>query len=117
MGKHVTSLEGVLPGVSSRATHLFLSNNSLSSLRGLEPFSGVTCLSLAHNLVRRTEDLRPLASLARLETLSLEGNPVCGAANYRAHVVSLTAACLKTLDRRKVRACPCFTWFCVYARV
>ncbi|CAN0031559.1 unnamed protein product, partial [Laminaria digitata] len=103
VGKHITSLEGVPAGVSSRATHLFLSNNSLCSLSGLEAFSGVTCLSLAHNLVRRTEDLRPLACLSRLETLSLEGNPVCGAANYRAHVVSLAAASsLKTLDRRKV---------------
>lgn len=104
VGKHITSLEGVPPGVSSRATQLFLSNNSLCSLRGLEPFSAVACLSLSHNLVRRTEDLLPLASLPRLEALSLEGNPVCGAANYRAHVVSLTSPCLRTLDRREVRA-------------
>lgn len=102
VGKHITSIEGVPLGVSSRATQLFLSNNSLRSLRGLESFSGVACLSLSHNLVRRTEDLRLLASLARLETLSLEGNPVCGAANYRAHVVSFASPCLKTLDRREV---------------
>lgn len=102
VGKHITSLEGVPPSVSSRATQLFLSNNSLGSLLGLESFSGVTCLSLAHNLVRRTEDLRPLAFLARLETLSLEGNPVCGAANYRAHVVTVASPCLKTLDDREV---------------
>lgn len=75
----------------------------------------VTSLSLAHNLVRRAEDLRPLAALARLETLSLEGNPVCGAANYRAHVVSCSSTCLKTLDRREVNAallaCACaLTW-------
>lgn len=103
VGKHITSIEGVPSGVSSRATHLFLSNNSLRSLGGLESFSGVACLSLSHNLVRRTEDLRPLTSLVRLEMLSLEGNPVCGAANYRAHVVSLASPCLKTLDRREVR--------------
>ncbi|CAN0481504.1 unnamed protein product, partial [Ectocarpus sp. 12 AP-2014] len=100
--KHITSLEGVPSGVSSRATHLFLSNNSLRWLRGVEAFSGVVCLSISHNLVRRMEDLHPLSLLARLETLSLEGNPVCGAANYRAHVVSLTSACLKTLDGREV---------------
>lgn len=103
VGKHITSLEGVPAGVSSRASQLFLSNNSLSSLRGLEAFSGAACLSLSHNLVRRTEDLRPLAALTRLETLSLEGNPVCGAANYRAHVISFTSPCLKTLDHREVR--------------
>lgn len=101
--------------MSSRTTHLFLSNNSLRSLHGLESFMGVTSLSLAHNLVRRAEDLRPLAALARLETLSLEGNPVCGAANYRAHVVSCSSTCLKTLDRREVNAallaCACaLTW-------
>lgn len=91
--------------MSSRATHLFLSNNSVRSLNGLGLFSGVRCLSLSHNLVRRAEDLHPLASLTRLETISLEGNPVCGAANYRAHVVSLASPCLKTVDRREVCAC------------
>ena len=104
VGKHLTSLDGVPPGVSSRTTHLFLSNNSLHSLRGLEAFSAVACLSLSQNLLRRTEDLRPLASLPRLEALSLEGSPVCGAANYRAHVVSLAPPCLRTLDRREVRS-------------
>lgn len=102
VGKHITALESVPPGVSARATQLFLSNNSLCSLRGLEPFSGVASLSVAHNLVRRTEDLQPLAALGRLETVSLEGNPVCGAANYRAHVISLCSPCLRLLDRREV---------------
>lgn len=106
VGKHITSLEGVPSGVSSRATQLFLSNNSLRWLRGIEAFSGVVCLSLSHNLVRRTEDLHPLSLLAHLETLSLEGNPVCGAANYRAHVLSLAPACFKTLDGREVRDMP-----------
>lgn len=105
VGKHITSLEGVPPGVSSRVAQLFLSNNSLRSLRGLEGFSGVACLSLSHNLVRRTEELLPLASLPLLEALSLEGSPVCGAANYRAHVVSLAPPCLRMLDRREVGAC------------
>ncbi|CBN76158.1 conserved unknown protein [Ectocarpus siliculosus] len=104
VGKHITSLEGVPSGVSSRATQLFLSNNSLRWLRGVEAFSGVVCLSISHNLVRRTEDLHPLSLLAHLEMLSLEGNPVCGAANYRAHVVSLASACLKTLDGREMLA-------------
>ena len=104
VGKHITSLGGVSPSVSSRATHLFVSNNSLESLRGLERFSGVTCLSLTHNLIHRSNDLHPLASLARLETLSLEGNPVCSTPNYRAHVIALASPCLKTLDRREVRS-------------
>ncbi|CAM9433338.1 unnamed protein product, partial [Hapterophycus canaliculatus] len=34
--------------------------------------------------------------------LSLEGNPVCGAANYRAHVISLASPSLKTLDHREM---------------
>ncbi|CAM9456742.1 unnamed protein product, partial [Scytosiphon promiscuus] len=102
VGKHLTSLGGVTPGVSTRATQLFLSNNSLGSLRGLDTFSGAVCLSLSHNLVRRTGDLRPLAALTRLETLSMEGNSVCGAANYRAHVISLVSPSLKTLDHREM---------------
>lgn len=101
--------------MASRTAQLFLSNNSLRSVRGLEAFSGLTCLSLSRNLVRRTADLLPLASLPRLETLSLEGSPVCGAANYRAHVISLAPPRFRTLDRREVCICMC-VFVCVCAR-
>lgn len=84
-------------------TSLFLSNNDLCSLRGLECFGGVASLSLGGNLLRRVEDLRPLASLPRLETLSLEVNPVCGAPNYRAHVIASATRSLRVLDRREAR--------------
>ncbi|CAM9189783.1 unnamed protein product, partial [Sphacelaria rigidula] len=103
VGKNITSLDDVPPSVASRAIHLFLSNNNLCSLRDLESFSGVLSLSVANNLLRRTEDLRPLGALERVETMSLEGNPVCGASNYRAHVLCyVDSPRLKTLDHREI---------------
>jgi hypothetical protein len=44
-----------------RVTGAFLSDNDLSSCRGVEQFACLRSLSLANNLIRRIEDLEPLA--------------------------------------------------------
>ncbi len=43
-----------------RVTAAFLSDNDLSSCRGVEQFACLRSLSLANNLIRRIEDLEPL---------------------------------------------------------
>ena len=92
-----------LPPAALSAAVVHLSGNRLATLRGAEAFASLRVLSAAHNLVADVEGVAPLAACARLEALSLEGNPLArGAApNYRAHVIALLPT-LRELDGRAV---------------
>ena len=59
-------------------------------------------LVLSYNRIRSVAALAPLASCARLEFLSLVGNPVVQTKNYRLAVIGMLEG-LKTLDFRRVQ--------------
>jgi hypothetical protein len=89
--------------VALPCTHLFLSNNDISSLLGIEQFQNVKVLSLSNNMLRRTGDLVQLRSLRYLEKLNLEGNGVTSMPFYRQFIIALCPR-LSLLDNVPVSA-------------
>lgn len=78
-------------------TTLYMSNNSIENIAGIQQFTALRSLSLANNLIRYVHSLLPLQGLEQLETLSLEGNPVCAMAYYRDKVIHYCRV-LRSLD-------------------
>ncbi|KAG1330559.1 Serine/threonine-protein kinase 11-interacting protein [Cocos nucifera] len=74
--------------VSCRIVKLVLRNNALATLRGIENLKSLEGLDLSCNIVSSFTELEILASLSCLQSLWLEGNPICCARWYRAHVFS-----------------------------
>lgn len=86
--RYVTNID-TLPAIFQAAKTVYLSTNFLSSLRGVDQFFAVEVLSLAHNRLRRIEDLAPLHACLNLKSLYLEGNPLAKLPFYRTRVVAL----------------------------
>ncbi|PKU79897.1 Dynein light chain 1, axonemal [Dendrobium catenatum] len=77
-----------LSQVSCPIVKLVLRNNVLRTLRGLENLKLVEGLDLSCNLISSFSEMEILANLPCLQNLWLEGNPICYARWYRAHVFS-----------------------------
>ena len=89
VGCYLTELDNLPDKLSNRVKTLFLSQNSLESLLGIQQFRNVTCVSLANNAVRYLDALQPLAALTSLEKLTLDGNVVTTMPYYREIVLGL----------------------------
>ncbi|XP_008775381.2 uncharacterized protein LOC103695751 isoform X1 [Phoenix dactylifera] len=74
--------------VSCRIVKLVLRNNALATLHGIENLKSLEGLDLSYNIISGFTELEILASLSCLQSLWLEGNPICFARWYRAHVFS-----------------------------
>ncbi|XP_019421120.1 PREDICTED: uncharacterized protein LOC109331212 isoform X2 [Lupinus angustifolius] len=74
--------------VSYHIVKLVLRNNALSTLRGIENLKSLEGLDVSYNIISNFSELEFLASLTNLQTLWLEGNPLCCARWYRAQVFS-----------------------------
>lgn len=67
---------------------MYLSQNRLTSLKGIEQFPNLVTLSLSHNPLISFDSLNPLRKTQRaLRNASFVGCPVTKLPNYRAHVV------------------------------
>ncbi|OAY83984.1 Serine/threonine-protein kinase 11-interacting protein [Ananas comosus] len=78
----------LLSEASSRIVKLVLRNNALTTLHGIENLKSLEGLDLSYNIISSFVELEILANLSRLQSLWLEGNPICYARWYRAHVFS-----------------------------
>ena len=96
----IDAVPGSLPG---RIHTLYLSNNLLSSLDGVEQFTSVRHVSFANNMVKYLSDVRALALLPHLEKVTLEGNAVTGMPFYRQYLIGMCAA-LTSVDGVAVSA-------------
>ncbi|CAL0331124.1 unnamed protein product [Lupinus luteus] len=74
--------------VSYHIVKLVLRNNALSTLRGIENLKSLEGLDVSYNIISNFSELEFLGSLTNLQTLWLEGNPLCCARWYRAQVFS-----------------------------
>ncbi|KAK6249817.1 hypothetical protein SCA6_003822 [Theobroma cacao] len=74
--------------VSCRIVKLVLRNNALTTLRGIETLKSLEGLDVSYNIISNFSELEFLASLPSLQSLWLEGNPLCGARWCRAQVFS-----------------------------
>lgn len=77
--------------VPSHIVKLVLRNNALTTLRGIENLKSIEGLDLSFNIISNFSELEILGSLPSLRSLWLEGNPLCCARWYRAHVFSFFA--------------------------
>ncbi|KAL6178249.1 hypothetical protein ACLB2K_049768 [Fragaria x ananassa] len=74
--------------VTSRLLKLVLRNNALSSLRGIENLKSLEALDVSYNVISNFSELEFLGGLPSLQSLWLEGNPLCCASWYRSQVFS-----------------------------
>ena len=101
VGAYITSIN-LLPGSLSKPIRtIFFSNNSVSSLKGIQQFPNVKTASFASNLIRYLHDIAPLHHLKHLEKLNLDGNVVANMPYYRQYVLSLCPS-LQYLDGVRV---------------
>lgn len=68
---------------------LYLSNNNLLSLKGIEQFNNTQSLSCANNLIRYLGEIRWLNKLEGLEKIVLEGNVVTSMPFYRDYIIGM----------------------------
>lgn len=75
--------------VSCQILKLVLRNNALTTLRGIENLKSLEGLDLSFNVISNFSEIEILAGLPSLQSLWLEGNPLCSARWYRSQVFSL----------------------------
>lgn len=101
-GQFVTRLDE-LPGRYQEAETVYLSQNSLTSLAGIQQFKRLRVLSLADNLIHdHGELIRLAAACPGIEIATFERTPLAQLPHYREHAVVLLPA-LKQLDGRPVK--------------
>ena len=79
----------ILPGEFANCLSVYLSYNSISSLKNIVQFRRMTTLLMEYNNIQYIEDLEPLSKLRDLKVLNIEGNPVCRLPMWDVHVVVL----------------------------
>nr|XP_009773244.1 PREDICTED: uncharacterized protein LOC104223492 isoform X1 [Nicotiana sylvestris] len=89
--------------VSCHIVKLVLRNNALTTLRGLENLKSLQGLDISYNIISNFLEMEILAGLSSLQSLWLEGNPLCYARWYRAQVFSFFPNPEKMeLDEKKI---------------
>ena len=89
VSSNICEIDKVPGQLVSKVQTLYLSNNHIISLSGVEQFASLRSLSAANNLIRYLSSLRSLASIEQLERVSLEGNVVTNMPFYRQYLVGL----------------------------
>ncbi|KAK8537018.1 hypothetical protein V6N13_041971 [Hibiscus sabdariffa] len=74
--------------VSCHVVKLVLRNNALTTLHGIENLKSLEELDVSYNIISNFWELEFLVRLPSLQSLWLEGNPLCCARWYRAQVFS-----------------------------
>ncbi|KAB2090086.1 hypothetical protein ES319_A03G102900v1 [Gossypium barbadense] len=74
--------------VCCHVVKLVLRNNALTTLRGIENLKSLEGLDVSYNIISNFSELEFLVGLSFLQSLWLEGNPLCCARWYRAQVFS-----------------------------
>ncbi|CAL5445291.1 unnamed protein product [Camellia sinensis] len=89
--------------VSCQIVKLVLRNNALTTMRGIENLKSLEGLDLSYNVISNFSELEILEGLPSLQSLWLEGNPLCCARWYRAQVFSIFPHPDNlTLDEKKI---------------
>ncbi|RYG52363.1 hypothetical protein EON66_09830 [archaeon] len=91
----------VLPAKYQTAQTVYISNNALASVEGVQQFSSVVNLSIANNKLTSFQDLQPLTACRTLQQLQCSGNPIACMPYYVQRVVVMLADAglpLRSLD-------------------
>ena len=100
VNRHVNIIDRV-PHQFRGADTIYLSNNRLVDISGIEQFQELKTLSLAHNDIVTVDSLMPLSRCPKLKYLKLEGCPLCERPFYRLHVVRKLPH-VHFLDRKEI---------------
>ena len=91
VGKQITSVGNPLPSsISDSVRTLYISNNNLKTLQGIENYSRLRIVSCTNNYIRYMGDLKYLKNIKYLEKVSFIGNPVSMMPFYREYLISLS---------------------------
>lgn len=94
-----------LSEVPCQIVKLVLRNNALTSLHGIENLKSLQGLDLSYNIISNFSEIEVLAGIPSLQSLWLEGNPLCYARWFRAKVFShFPHPDLLKLDEKKISA-------------
>lgn len=101
MYKNINQIGSYLPFKFAGVTRLFISNNNITSLCGIEQFKNLTHLSIAYNLIENISEFDRIYDKLILISLSVKGNFFCK--NPHSNIILIKKfPKLKILDEFKI---------------
>ena len=101
LSKNIQSIGNGIPFAFCNITRLYLSNNNIISLEGIEQFANLTHLSISYNLIEDIYELNHIINPEILLHLNVKGNFFCKNPSYEEVILNLFIN-LKTLDDLKI---------------
>ena len=101
LSKNIQSIGNGIPLIFCNITRLYLSNNNLISLEGIEQFANLTHLSISYNLIEDIYELNHIINPEILLHLNVKGNFFCKNPSFEEVILNLFIN-LKTLDDLKI---------------
>ena len=101
LSKNIQSIGNQIPLVFCNITRLYLSNNNLMTLEGIDQFANLTHLSISYNLIEDIYELNRIINPEILLFLNVKGNFFCKNPSYVEVILNLFLN-LKSLDDLKI---------------
>ena len=101
LSKNIQRIGNGIPLVFCNITRLYLSNNNIMSLEGIEQFANLTHLSISYNLIEDIYELNHIINPEILLHLNVKGNFFCKNPSFEEVILNLFIN-LKTLDDLKI---------------
>ena len=101
LSKNIQSIGNGIPLIFCNITRLYLSNNNIVSLEGIEQFANLTHLSISYNLIEDIYELNHIINPEILLHLNVKGNFFCKNPSFEEVIINLFVN-LKTLDDLKI---------------
>ena len=101
LSKNIQSIGNQIPLLFCNITRLYLSNNNLTTLEGIDQFANLTHLSISYNLIEDIYELNRIINPEILLFLNVKGNFFCKNPSYVEVILNLFLN-LKSLDDLKI---------------
>ena len=101
LSKNIQSLGNQIPPIFHNITRLYLSNNNIITLEGIEQFANLTHFSISYNLIEDIYELNRIINPEILLHLNVKGNFFCKNPSFSEVILNLFLN-LKTLDDLKI---------------
>ena len=101
LSKNIQSIGNGIPLIFCNITRLYLSNNNIVSLEGIEQLANLTHLSISYNLIEDIYELNHVINPEILLHLNVKGNFFCKNPSFEEVILNLFIN-LKTLDDLKI---------------
>ena len=101
LSKNIQSIGNEIPLIFCNITRLYLSNNNITNLEGIEQFANLTHLSISYNLIEDIYELNRIINPEILLFLNVKGNFFCKNPSTTEVILNLFLN-LKSLDDLKI---------------